>query len=79
MDGARCLAETRPGKPTEANEQPGRVSRQLICAELGYGTPEPAPAPPWHSQEHPVRNIIAENSSLRISGVVHELMYVTSS
>jgi hypothetical protein len=41
--------------------------------------PEPAPAPPWHSQEHSAAtNITAENSSLRISGVVHDVMYVTS-
>jgi hypothetical protein len=39
--------------------------------------PEPAPAPPWHSQEQ-LANITAENSSHWISGVVHEVMYVTS-
>jgi hypothetical protein len=39
--------------------------------------PEPAPAPPWHSQEQ-LANITAENSPLRISGVVHELMHLTS-
>jgi hypothetical protein len=39
--------------------------------------PEPAPAPPTQLQEQ-LANITVENSSFRISGVVHEVMYVTS-
>lgn len=40
--------------------------------------PEPAPAPPWHSQWQFGSTIIAENSAGRTSGVIQALMNFTS-